>query len=222
MASHLETELGKLRGIIIKIGGLAESQVAEAVKSVLSEPVSEGKEVKRTENKIDKLDVKIDDICQSVFALQQPVASDLRFIISAMQMSKEIERIGDLSMSIIKLSKSIKEKHELISKFNITEIAREVESITAKTNECFQDMDEEMTQEIFALNNSIRTKTSEATQNIIGEMKNNSKTVVSGTNLIIALKHFDRIADHCTNIAESIYFMINAKTIKHEKMIDKK
>src|SRR3970040_373643 len=222
MASHLETELGKLRGIIIKIGDLAESQVAEAVKSVLSEPVSEGKEVKKTENKIDKLDVKIDDICQSVFALQQPVASDLRFIISAMQMSKEIERIGDLSMSIIKLSKSIKEKHELISKFNITEIAREVEFITAKTNECFQDMDEDMIQEIFALNNSIRTKSTEATQNIIGEMKSNSKTVVSGTNLIIALKHFDRIAYHCTNIAESIYFMINAKTIKHEKMIDKK
>jgi phosphate transport system protein len=222
MASHLETELGKLRGIIIKIGSLAEIQVAEAVKSVLSEPVSEGKEVKKTENKIDKLDVKIDDICQSVFALQQPVASDLRFIISAMQMSKEIERIGDLSMSIIKLSKSIKEKHELITKFDITDIAREVEAITAKTNECFQEMDEDMTEEIFALNNSIRNKSSEATQNIIHEMKNNSKTVVSGTNLIIALKHFDRIADHCTNIAESIYFMINAKTIKHEKVIDKK
>jgi phosphate transport system protein len=222
MASHLETELGKLRGIIIKIGGLAESQVAEAVKSVLSEPVSEGKEVKKTENKIDKLDVKIDDICQSVFALQQPVASDLRFIISAMQMSKEIERIGDLSMSIIKLSKSIKEKHELISKFDIAQIAHEVEFITTKTNECFQDMDEDMTEEIFALNNNIRNKTSEATQNIISEMKNNSKTVVSGTNLIIALKHFDRIADHCTNIAESVYFMINAKTIKHEKNIDKK
>ena len=222
MASHLETELGKLRGIIIKIGSLAESQVAEAVKSVLSEPVSEGKEVKKTENKIDKLDGKIDDICQSVFALQQPVASDLRFIISAMQMSKEIERIGDLSMSIIKLSKSIKEKHELITKFDITDIAREVEDITIKTNECFQDMDEDMTEEIFALNNSIRSKSSEATQQIIAEMKNNSKTVVSGTNLIIALKHFDRIADHCTNIAESIYFMINAKTIKHEKVIDKK
>jgi phosphate transport system protein len=222
MASHLETELGKLRGIIIKIGKLAENQVTEAVKALLSEPISEGKEVKKTEDKIDKLDGKIDDICQSVFALQQPVASDLRFIISAMQMSKEIERIGDLSMSIMKLSKSIKEKHELILKFNIADVAREVETITTKTNECFQDMDENMTEEIFALNNSIRSKTSEATQNIINEMKNNSKTVVSGTNLIIAMKHFDRIADHCTNIAESIYFMINAKTIKHEKNIDKK
>jgi phosphate transport system protein len=219
MASHLETELGKLRGIIIKIGGLAESQVAEAVKAVLSEPVLESKEVKKTENKIDKLDVKIDDICQSVFALQQPVASDLRFIISAMQISREIERVGDLSMSIIKLTKSIKEKHELISKFGITDIVREVEDITIKTNECFQNMDETSIEEIFKLNGDI--KSSDAIDNIITEMKNNSKTVVSGTNLVIALKHFERIADHSTNIAESVFFMINAKTIKHEKFTDK-
>jgi phosphate transport system protein len=65
---------------------------------VLSEPVLESKEVKKTENKIDKLDVKID--ISECFVLQQPVASDLRFIISAMQISREIERVGDLSMSI--------------------------------------------------------------------------------------------------------------------------
>jgi phosphate transport system protein len=83
---------------------------------VLSEPVLESKEVKKTENKIDKLDVKIDDICQSVFALQQPVASFTIYHLT-MQISREIERVGDLSMSIMKLTKSIKEKHELISKF---------------------------------------------------------------------------------------------------------
>ena len=222
MASHLETELGKLKSIIIKIGNLAESQVSEAMKSLLSEPGSENKEVKKTENKIDKLDVKIDDICQSVFALQQPVASDLRFIMSAMQISNQIERIGDLSMSIIKLSKSIKEKHELITKFDIVTIAREVEMVTLKTNECFENLAEQTIEEIFILNNTIKDKSSDAIDNIIGEMKNNSKTVVSGTNLILALKHIERISDHCTNIAESVYFMINAKTIKHEKFIEKK
>lgn len=222
MASHLETELGKLRGIIIKIGNLAENQVGEAVKAVLSEPVAESKEVKKTENKIDKLDIKIDDICQSVFALQQPVASDLRFIISAMQISREIERIGDLSISIIKLTKSIKEKHELISKFEIADIVRGVEDITIQTNECFQNMDESTIEEIFKLNIEIKAKSSAAIDNIIGEMKTNSKTVGSGTSLIIALKHFERIADHGTNVAESVYFMINAKTMKHEKFSDKK
>ena len=222
MALHLETELGKLKSIIIKIGSLAESQVSEAVKSLLSETGSESKEVKKTESKIDKLDVKIDDICQSVFALQQPVASDLRFIMSAMQMSNQIERIGDLSMSIIKLSKNIKEKHELIAKFNIAQITAEVEMAILKTNKCFEYLDEAKIDDIFFLNNSIKDKSGEAIENIIGEMKNNSKTVVSGTNLIIALKHIERISDHCTNIAESVYFMINAKTIKHEKLNAKK
>ncbi|MDI5948742.1 phosphate signaling complex protein PhoU [Flavobacterium sp. LB2P84] len=222
MGSHIETELGKLKGIILKIGNLAESQVAEAVKALLSEPVMEGKEVKKTENRIDKLDVKIDEICQSVFALHQPVASDLRFIMSAMQISNEIERIGDLAISIIKKSKNIKDKHDLIVKFSIADIARLVEEITIKTNECFLTRNQSTIGEIFILNNTIKNESDEAIHNIINEMKSNSKTVVSGTNLVIVLKHLERISEHCTNIAEYVYFMINAKIIKHEKFGEKK
>ena len=222
MASHFEIELEKLRNVIQKIGVLAEGQVRESVNALLSEPFAEGKEVKKTENKIDKLDVKIDEICQSIFALQQPVASDLRFIMSAMQISNEIERIGDLAISIIKKAKNIKDKHDLIVKFNISDIARHVEVITIKTNECFLTRDESTIGEIFVLNNTIKNECDEAIHNIINEMKSNSKTVVSGTNLVIVLKHLERISEHCTNIAEYVYFMINAKIIKHEKFGDKK
>ncbi|HEX9152079.1 MAG TPA: phosphate signaling complex protein PhoU [Flavobacterium sp.] len=222
MASHFEIELEKLKNVIIKIGKLAENQVGGSVNALLSEPIAEGKEVKKTENKIDKLDVKIDEICQSIFALQQPVASDLRFIMSAMQISNEIERIGDLAISIIKKSKNIKDKHDLIVKFNITDIARHVEVITIKTNECFLTRDENTIGEIFVLNNTIKNECDDAIHNIINEMKSNSKTVVSGTNLVIVLKHLERISEHCTNIAEYVYFMINAKIIKHEKFGDKK
>lgn len=217
MASHLETELVKLKGAIIKIGNLAENQVFEAMGVLLSEPISERKEVKKNEGKIDKLDVKIEDICLGVFALQQPVASDLRFIISAMQISNEIERIGDLSMNVIKLAKNISEKHDLISKFNIAEIAREVETISIKTNLCFQTLERSIIGDIFVLNKSIKEKSGDAIQNIIAEMKNNSNIVVSGTNLILVLKHLERMGEHCTNIAESVYFMVNAKIIKHDK-----
>ncbi|MFV5686215.1 phosphate signaling complex protein PhoU [Flavobacterium sp. GB2R13] len=222
MASHFEIELEKLKNVIQKIGVLAEGQVGESVNALLSEPFAEGKEVKKTENKIDKLDVKIDEICQSIFALQQPVASDLRFIMSAMQISNEIERIGDLAISIIKKSKNIKDKHDLIVKFNITDIARHVEVITIKTNECFLTRNESTIGEIFVLNNTIKNECDEAIHNIINEMKSNSKTVVSGTNLVIVLKHLERISEHCTNIAEYVYFMINAKIIKHEKFGEKK
>ena len=220
MATHFQIELEKLKNVIIKIGNLAEVQVTESVKALLSEPI-EGKEVKKTEEKIDKLDVKIDEICQSIFALQQPVASDLRFIMASMQISNEIERIGDLAISIIKRAKSIKDKHDLIAKFDITDIAKEVERITAKTNECFLTRSESAIGEVFLINNTVQKKSDDAIHGIIAEMKLHSKTVVSGTNLVIVLKHLERIAQHCTNIAENVHFMVNAKIIKHEKHEEK-
>jgi phosphate transport system protein len=217
--THFEMELEKLKDIIIKIGTLAESQVSESVKALLLEPI-EGKEVKKTENKIDKLDVKIDEICQSIFALQQPVASDLRFIMASMQISNEIERIGDLAVSVIKRAKNIKDKHDLITKFEIGDLAREVELITVKTNQCFLSRDENTIGEVFVLNNTIKNKSEEAIHGIIVEMKSYSKKVVSGTNLVIVIKHLERISEHCTNIAEYVHFMVNAKIIKHDKHED--
>ena len=220
MSTHFEIELEKLNNVIIKIGDLAETQVNESVKALLSEPI-EGKEVKKTEIKIDKLDVKIDEICQTIFALYQPVASDLRFIMGSLQISNEIERIGDLAISVIKRSKNIKDKHDLIVKFEIAELAKNIEVIVKKTNEYFLSRDEKIFHEIFILNNGIQNKSDATILDIIAEMKLHSKTVASGTNLVIVLKHLERVAKHCTNIAEYVYFMVNAKIIKHEKLEDK-
>ncbi|MDR6845421.1 phosphate signaling complex protein PhoU [Flavobacterium granuli] len=221
MATRFEIELDNLKSIIKKIGKLAEGQVSEAVKILLQEPeAAGGKIIKKTENKIDKLDIKIDEVCQSIFALQQPVASDLRFIMSAMQISNEIERIGDLSISIMKKSKNIKEKLDLIEKFDIADIARQVELITVKTNKCFATQDGKATGEIFVLNKDITNSCEDAIHDVINEMKVNSKAVVSGTNLVIVLKHLERISEHCTNIAEYVYFTVNAKIIKHDKLDD--
>ncbi|WP_348797491.1 phosphate signaling complex protein PhoU [Flavobacterium adhaerens] len=219
--THFEIELEKLKGIIEKIGKLAEGQLSNAIKILLQDPEAiEPKIIKKNEDKIDKLDVKIDEVCQSIFALKQPVASDLRFIMSAMQISNEIERIGDLSISIAKKSKNIKEKHDLVVKYDVIAISRLVELVTVRANLCFITRDGNTIGEIFLLNKDIKNKSEEAIHNIMNEMKVNSKAVVSGTNLIIVLKHLERISEHCTNIAEYVYFMVNAKIIKHDKIDD--
>ena len=220
MASHFEIELEKLKNIIIKLGSLAENQVGEAVKALLSEPTAVGKEIKKAESKIDRLDVKIDEICQSIFALQQPVASDLRFIMSAMQIGNEMERIGDLAISIIKKSKNNKDKQDLITKLNVVEIAKQVELILAKTNECFIAREQRTIGEILILNKAIKSECDDKIHEVVAEMKINSKAVVYGTNLVIILKHLERISEHCSNIVEQVYFMINAKIIKHENFRD--
>lgn len=213
----LQTEITKLRNAIIKIINLAENQVIEAMVTLSDEANSKGKVIRKTESKIDKLDVKIDELCQNIFALQQPVASDLRFIMSAMQISNEAERIGDLSLSIIKKAKTIKEQPELITKFGIAEITNEVEQIALKTLLSFQNLDEQNVSEVFKLNKQIKHKSTDAIHNIITEMKDNPSTVVAGTHLIMSLKHMERIAGHSSNIAESVYFMIHAKIAKKDK-----
>lgn len=213
----LETEINKLRNAIIKIINLSENQVIEAMNMLSTEQDSKSKGVKKVENKIDKLDVKIDEICQNIFALQQPVASDLRFIMSAMQISNEAERIGDLSLSIIKKSKTVKEQPELLSKFKIEVLANDVKETALKTLLAFQNLNEENINEVFALNKKVRHNCEEIIQDLISEMKNNTAYVVAGTHLVMTLKHIDRITSHCANIVESVYFMINAKIIKNDK-----
>ncbi|MBP6759374.1 MAG: phosphate transport system regulatory protein PhoU, partial [Flavobacterium sp.] len=98
--------------------------------------------------------------------------------------------------------------------------SKEVEIITIKTNECFLTRNEVSIGEVFVLNNTIKKKSDDVIHGIIAEMKSNSKTVVSGTNLVIVIKHLERISEHCTNIAEYVHFMVNAKIIKHDKHED--
>ncbi len=221
MTAHFEIELEKLNTIIVRIAELAESQVNDAVQTIVSEHKAETKVIKRTEDKIDRLDIKIDEVCQRIFALKQPVASDLRFIMSAMQIGNEIERIGDLAVSIVKKAKSIKDKHHLVNQFPIAELGQQVTLINKKTNECYLTRNQSTIGEIFILNKSIKKKVDDIIHDVISLMKTNSKTVVPGTNLIIVLKHLERISEHCTNIAENVYFIINAKIIKHDKFDDK-
>lgn len=213
----LETEITKLRNAIIKIINLSENQVIEAMTVLSTEGEKKSKGVKKVESKIDKLDVKIDEICQNIFALQQPVASDLRFIMSAMQISNEAERIGDLSLSIIKKVKNIKEQPELLQKFAIDKLTDDVKSAAFKTLSAFENLSEENINEVFALNKKVRHTTEELIQEIISEMQKNTAYVVAGTHLVMALKHIDRITSHCANIVESVYFMINAKIIKNDR-----
>lgn len=213
----LETEITKLRNAIIKIINLSENQVVEAMSLMAIDADKKAKGVKKVENKIDKLDVKIDEICQNIFALQQPVASDLRFIMSAMQISNEAERIGDLSLSIMKKAKTIKEQPQLLEKFNIDKLTEDVKATAYKTLEAFENLNENNINEVFALNKKVRHTCEELIQDIIAEMQKNTAYVVAGTHLVMALKHIDRITSHCANIVESVYFMINAKIIKNDK-----
>jgi phosphate transport system protein len=217
MPSHFEIELDKLKYVVKRIAELAHNQVDESI-GFLTSDYEESMDVKKVENKIDKLDVMIDEICQSIFALQQPVASDLRFIISSLKISNETERIGDLAMSNIKYAKQIKNRNDLVKKFNINQLTQLIEDVLTVSNHCLTTKDPEDIAKVFVLRDAISTLALKMIDDVTADMEKSSKNVNSGIKLILILKNFTRISKHCSNIVEQVYFMINAKIIKHHKI----
>lgn len=198
------------------MNSLACNQVTGALKVLLTGASDEIPVIEKTEHRIDKLDVKIDKLCQRIFALQQPVASDLRFIMASLRIGNELERIGDLAMSIINKTEIVREQPEIISKFGIDAIAGLSDTIARKTFEGYVFSDVTLIGEIFSLNEEIKEKCQLALHEIIVEMTNKSEVIVVATNLILILRQIERLADHCTNIAESLSFMVNGEIVKHK------
>lgn len=216
MQTQFEHELDRLKKRITKMNSLAYSQVVSSLKVLTTGVFDEIPVIEKTEHRIDKLDVKIDKLCQRIFALQQPVASDLRFIMASLRIGNELERIGDLAMSIINKTEIVRERPEIIEKFKIDDIAVQCESIAKKTFEGYVFNDTNLIEEIFIINKEIKNRCQIALNEIIFEMTQKSEVIVVATNLILILRYIERLADHYTNITESLSFMVHGDIIKHK------
>lgn len=217
MQTHFERELEKLKNRILKMGNLAQQQVSIAIEVLLKGQFEQLETVATTEHKIDKLDVKVDKLCQRIFALKQPVAVDLRFIMSSLQIGNELERIGDIAMSIINKSEMIREQPEILIKFNIEQVISESFFLIQKSFQNYSEYDSKKIEEVISESHNLKEKCQVILENIIVEMTQKSEVIIVATHLILILKQIERLADHASNIAESIYFMNEAAIIKHGK-----
>jgi len=218
MQTHFDQDLEKLRNRIIKMGNLAIQQTAAAMKILLQGDTEQLEAAERNEYEIDKLDVKVDILCQRIFALQQPVATDLRFIMSSLRIGNELERVGDISMGIVNKSEIVREQPEILIKFNIKDIASATCNLIQKTFQLYTVYESEKIDEVKAECHNLKERCRTIFDSIIVEMTQKSEVIIVATNLILILRQIERIADHASNMAESIYFMNEGAIIKHGKM----
>lgn len=217
MQTHFELELEKLKNRIIKMGNLAIQQTSVAMQILLQGDTEQVETVAKTEHKIDKLDVKVDKLCQRIFALQQPVASDLRFIMSSLRIGNELERIGDIAMDIINKSEIIREQSEILNNFNIEQVVTKSYFLIQKSFQNYTTFDASKIIEVITECHNLKDTCQTILDSIIVEMTQKSEVIIVATNLILILRHIERLADHASNIAESIYFMNEGTIIKHGK-----
>jgi len=212
-----EEALDKLRKRVHEMGSAIIAQTETCFRVFSSAELVPIEELKKNEKRIDKFELKVDKICQRIFALQQPIANDLRFIMSALKLDNEMERIGDLAYEIAKRAESIREFPEFISQFEIDTFAEKVYKTVKSSVESLIFSDVEIAHELLRNESVIREEHRNIEDAIIQEMTKKSEVILVATNLILTLRHLERIAEHAFNIAESVIFQVDGIVMKHLK-----
>ena len=221
MYQYLEEELDQLRARIIKMGSLVEEQIDIAFKGLFNGDTSAVKMVIERDDQVDKFDVKIDKHCQKIFALTQPVAIDLRLIMSALKINNDLERMGDIAVNIARRIEPLANHVDLLKTYKVDEMAAVVQRIVKGSIDSFVNIDAELAIEIIKLDDVVDEMDHQIFAQLVISMQEDKDIIVPASYAITLLKNIERLADHATNIAEDVIFLTNAKIIKHKKNLDK-
>jgi phosphate transport system protein len=212
-----DTELNKLNHKVIQMCSQVIQQVTDAVSALKENNLILAKEVIARDNDIDSLDIKIDKLCQKIFVLQQPVATDLRFIMSALKINNDLERVGDHAVSIAKRIAPLEDFHKMISTLGVDKVANQVVMLFSEILELVRNRDVSRDNEVFKQAAEIKEECRAIAGKILVEMMEKSDVVVIASNILGILNHLERIAGYATNITESITFVVEGEIIKHRR-----
>lgn len=212
----LDEHLEKLKTRILKMCSLVDEQFQLAVKAVEEENLEIAKLVIGRDAKVDKYDLKIEKICQKIFALSQPVAMDLRMIMSSMTLNTDLERIGDISVNIVENILLIKKKPEFYNRTKLPEMFSVTKEMLKNSIDAYINGNAELAKKIIISDDKV-DKLNEENHSILKEiMKENPDNIEPAVALLVISRELERVADHSTNIAEDVFFIVEAQLIKHQ------
>ena len=212
-----DSELEKLAHKVALMCSQVNQQVNDALTALMEYDLKLAKKVIGNDKEIDTLDVKIDKLCQKIFALQQPVAHDLRYILSALKINNDLERVGDHAVNISKRIAPLEDYRQLVSDLGVDNLAKETSLLFADVLKLVESHDLKYCQEIYRRSSDLKEGCEVIAENVLNEMMQKSEVVVVASNILIIVNLIERIASYSNNIAESITFVEDGEIVKHRK-----
>ena len=221
MTQHIdkqyEGELQFLKEQILKTGNVVEQMIANSMKSLVERNSDLAQEVLQQDNVVNQLEMDIDDFCLRLLALRQPAASDLRFISIGLRISKDLERMGDLAVNISEQSLELIKEPQLRPYVDLPQMAALSQKMVKESLDAFVNRDPKRAGIVCETDDAVDTLYDKVFAELSGLMKKESENVERGMRLILVCRHLERIADHATNIAEQVIFMVQGRDIRHGK-----
>jgi len=215
---HLEQEIQSLRQDVIDMWKLVISQVSNAGEAILSFDKELAQKVSMREKKVDAYELKIDSECENIIALHQPVAIDLRFVLAVLKINSNLERIGDFAYGIARTYIShptVILDAELITDTKLNVMIQQVNTMLSQGLDAFENEKTDFASAIFSEDYQVDEINVNAARIIADYIQKNPDRAFDCLQLIASIRKLERIGDHCSNIAEEIFFYIDAKVLKH-------
>jgi phosphate transport system protein len=216
MERVLDEYIEKLKTRVIKMCSLVDEQVQLAIKAVEEENLELAKQVIERDDKVDKFDNKIDKICQKIFALTQPVAMDLRLIMSSMTINNNLERIGDIAANIAEYITILNKKPVFFDQTKLDEMFKVVKQMLKNAIDSYIGGNEELARSVIDADNYLDKLNVENYKIFIQIMKQDPENIEPAIVLLVMSRQIERMGDHCTNIAEDVFFIVEANLVKHK------
>jgi len=212
---HFEDELQALKNRLLAMGALVEDRVHRAVRSLIDRRMEEADEVITSDQEVNELHIELDDRCLKLLATQTPLAGDLRLITSAMKINSDLERIGDQAVNIAENVVKILPYPPLKPLIDIPRMAEIAEKMTRDALDCFVRKDPTLARDVLKRDDEVDQLKDQVFRELLTYMMADPGTIQRALSLILISRNIERIADHATNIAEDVIFLVEAKDVRH-------
>ena len=223
MDRHFDDELQKVKKNLLDMASLVEDSITKALDALKKKNLKMASEIKEIDHRIDRYEISIEDQCIELIARHQPVGTDLRFLIGAIKMNNDLERMGDHAVNIAGSVAFLIEQPRIKPVSNIWSMAIEVKEMLKDSVKSFMDNDADMAQEVCERDNIVDEMRDETIRILLTHMLEQPDKIGSAIPLLLVAKNLERIADLTTNICEDVIYIAQARVIKHhaEKETDK-
>ena len=212
---HFDEELADLKSKLLRMAGLAEDQIDKALTALVTRDSALAREVIERDHQVNTLDVEIDEECIRLLALHQPAARDLRLVTTAMKISTELERISDLAENISERAIELNEEPQLKPYIDIPMMGKMARAMVKESIDGFVKDDSTIARKVLTNDDFVDDLMEQIFRELLSFMIEDTRTITRAIRLSFIAKYLERIADHATNIAELVVYLVEGKIIRH-------
>lgn len=215
MTKRFQKELEKIKKLILSLGALAEEEFRMAVKAIELKDAEIAQKIIKDDYKIDEMEVEIEEECLKVLALHQPVAVDLRFVVAVIKINNDLERIGDEAVNIAERVESLAKRKSTTYYYDYTTMSNKVETMLKMSLDSLVNLDIDMAFKVLTKDDEVDAIQSEVYRITKQALQKNNDDVTYLINQYLISRHLERIADHATNIAEEVIYLVEGEIVRH-------